>query len=57
VEEKKAAKRLRYEDIKIDLAGYLYQKKMRDRYEQFVGDLRKKADVKILIDLDKTDQG
>lgn len=53
VEEKKAAKRLRYDDIKLDLAGYLFQKRMKDRYEQYVSDLRKKSDVKILIDLDK----
>ncbi len=57
VEEKRAAKKLRYEDIKLDLAGYLYQKKMKDRYDQFVGDLRKKADIKISIDLDKDKKG
>jgi peptidyl-prolyl cis-trans isomerase C len=57
VEEKKAARKLKYDDVKMDLAGYIYQKKMRDRYEQFVSDLRKKADVKVLIDLDKTDKG
>jgi parvulin-like peptidyl-prolyl isomerase len=53
VEEKKAAKRLRYDDIKMDLAGYLYQKKSKDAYEKFIADLRKKADIKILVDLDK----
>ena len=57
VDEKRAAKKLRYDDVKTDLAGYIYQKKMRERFEQFVGDLRKKADVKILIDLKKTDKG
>jgi parvulin-like peptidyl-prolyl isomerase len=57
VEEKRAARKLRYDDVKMDLAGYVYQKKMRDRFEQFVADLRKKADVKILIDLNKTDKG
>ncbi len=57
VEEKRAAKRLRYDDVKLDLANYLFQKKMHDRYEEFVADLRKKADVKILIDLDKPDKG
>lgn len=51
VEEKRAARRLRYDDIKMDLAAYLYQKKGRERYEQFVSDLRKKADVRILMDL------
>ena len=57
VEEKRAAKRLRYDDVKLDLANYLFQKKMHDRYEEFVADLRKKADVKVLIDLDKPDKG
>jgi hypothetical protein len=57
VDEKRAARKLKFDDVKMDLAGYIYQKKMRDRFDQFVGDLRKKADVKILIDLDKTDKG
>ncbi len=56
VEEKRAAKRLRFDDVKMDLASYLYQKKMRERYEQYVADLKKKADIKILIDVDKVDQ-
>lgn len=50
VEEKKAPRKLRYQDIKTDLAGYIYQKRGRERYENYVGELRKKADVKILID-------
>ena len=53
VDERRAAKKLRYDDIKADLAGYVYQKKLRDRYEQYVAGLRKKAEVKILVDLDK----
>lgn len=53
IEEKKAAKRLRYDDVKLDLGSYIYQKRMKDRYEQFVDNLRKKADVKILVDLEK----
>ncbi|MCG3205164.1 MAG: Chaperone SurA [Elusimicrobia bacterium] len=52
VEEKKAAKRLRFDDIKLDLAGYLYQKQMKDRYDQYVSELRKKADIKILLNLE-----
>jgi peptidyl-prolyl cis-trans isomerase C len=56
VDEKKAARKLKYDDIKLDLAGYIYQKKMRDRYEAFVSDLRKKADIKILIDLNKVEK-
>lgn len=57
VEEKKAPKKLRYQDIKMDLAGYIYQKHGRERYEQYVSDLRKKADVKVLIDLSKVGNG
>ncbi len=57
VEEKKAPKKLRYDDIKMDLAGYIYQKNGRERYEQYVQDLRKKADVKILVDLSKVGNG
>ncbi len=57
VDEKKAPKRLRYDDVKMDLAGYVYQKRGRERYEQFVADLRKKADVKILIDPSTVDNG
>lgn len=57
VEEKKAPKKLRYDDIKMDLAGYIYQKRGRERYEQFVSELRKKADVKILIDPAKAENG
>lgn len=53
IEEKKAAKRLRYDDVKLDLGSYIYQKRMKDRYDAFVADLRKKADVKILVDLEK----
>jgi len=50
VEEKKAAQKLRYDDIKFDLANYLYQKRGQQRYEAFVADLRKKADIKILYE-------
>ncbi len=57
VDEKKAPKKLRYDDIKMDLAGYIYQKKGRERYEQYVEDLKKKAEIKILIDLAKVGNG
>ena len=57
VDEKKAPKKLRYDDIKMDLAGYIYQKNGRERYEEYVQDLRKGADVKILIDLSKIGNG
>jgi len=53
VDEKKAAKRLRYDDVKLDLGSYIYQKRMKQRYDQFVAELRKKADVKILVDPEK----
>ncbi len=48
IEEKRAGKRLRYDDVKLDLGSYIYQKRMKEKYDQFVGDLRKKADVKVL---------
>lgn len=54
VTEKKAARKLKYEDIKGDLAGYLYQKKSSERFEAYVADLRKKGDVKVLIDIPST---
>lgn len=50
VEEKRAAQKLRYDDIKMDLANYLYQKRGQERYEEFVAELRKKSDVKILYE-------
>ena len=46
-EEKRAAKKLRYDDIKMDLAGYVFiRRKCAIDMRDFVGDLRKKADVK-----------
>ena len=55
VEEKKAAKRLKFDDIKLDLAGYIYQKKGQERYDTYVASLRKKAEVKINYDFEKSD--
>jgi parvulin-like peptidyl-prolyl isomerase len=57
VEEKKAPQKLRYEDIKLDLANYLYQKRGQKRYDDFVAELRKKADVKILYSFDDAKKG
>jgi len=57
VEEKKAASRLRYDDIKFDLAGYLYQKRGQEKYDSYITDLRKKADVKILVNVVKSTDG
>lgn len=53
VVEKRAASKLRFDDIKVDLAGYLYQMKGKEKYDQFVSDLRKKGDVKVLTDFSK----
>lgn len=53
VEEKKAARKLRYEDIRMDIAAFLYQSDMKARYEKMLADLRKKADIKILVDFSK----
>lgn len=50
VTEKKAAKKLRFDDVKFDLASYLYQKKGQKRYDEYVKGLRKKADIKITLD-------
>jgi len=57
LEEKKAASRLRFDDIKFDLAGYLYQKRGQEEYDNYIADLRKKADVKILVDVVKSTDG
>lgn len=55
VTEKKAGRPLKYEDIKMDLAGYLYQKRGQEQYDKYVSELRKKADIKITMDFDKSD--
>jgi parvulin-like peptidyl-prolyl isomerase len=57
VEEKRAAQKLRYDDIKFDLANYIYQKRGQERYDEFVRELRNKADVKILHDVDAVKKG
>jgi parvulin-like peptidyl-prolyl isomerase len=57
VEEKRAAQKLRYDDIKMDLANYLYQRRGQERYDEFVKELRKKADVKILHDFSDVKKG
>lgn len=51
VQEKKAERKMRFDDLKMDLANFLYQKKGQERFEGFVAELRKKADVKVSIDL------
>lgn len=56
-EEKRAPKKLKYEDIKFDLAGYLYEKKGEERYLDFVKELKDKAEVKILYNIDTPTKG
>ncbi|MCB4755911.1 MAG: peptidylprolyl isomerase [Elusimicrobia bacterium] len=53
VEEKRAAQRLRFDDIKMDLAGYLYQKKAQKKYEVYIDEIKKKATIKILYEFGK----
>jgi parvulin-like peptidyl-prolyl isomerase len=50
VEEKKAAQKLKFEDLKDDLKEYLYRAKAQENFETFVRDIRKKADVKVVMD-------
>jgi peptidyl-prolyl cis-trans isomerase C len=45
--EKKAASSMSLDEIKDDLREYLYQQRGAKRFEQYVKDLRAKADVKI----------
>jgi parvulin-like peptidyl-prolyl isomerase len=47
VEEKRAARKLTYDDIKNDLKELLYQKNAQKRYESWLKELRAKANVKI----------
>jgi len=47
VEEKRAARKLSYDDIKNDLKELLFQKNAQKRYEGWLKDLRVKANVKI----------
>ncbi len=47
VEEKKASTAMTFDDIKDDLKDYLYQKRGAKRFEEYVKNLRAKADIKI----------
>lgn len=47
VEERKAASKMSLDEVKDDLAEYLYQQKGAKKFEQFVKDLRAKANIKI----------
>ncbi len=57
VEEKKAAQRLRYEDIKLELVNVIYQRKLEERFNKFVEDLKKKAEIKIQYKFDESPKG
>jgi parvulin-like peptidyl-prolyl isomerase len=46
-EEKRASKKLAYDDVKNDLREFLYQKAAQKRYETWLKDLRSKATIKI----------
>lgn len=50
VEEKRAATKLRFEDVEDDLKEYVFRSKAQETFEKFVKDLRKEASVKVLID-------
>jgi len=47
VEERKAASKMSLDEVKDDLAEYLYQQAGAKKFEQFVKDLRSKANIKI----------
>lgn len=47
VEEKRASRKLAYEEVENDLKQYLYQKSAQVRYENWLKDLRAKATIKI----------
>lgn len=47
VEEKRAARKLTYDDVKNDLKELLYQKNAQKRYEAWLKDLRAKANIKV----------
>ena len=49
VEEKKAATKLRFEDVEDDLRDYLFQAGQQKAFESFSANLRKSADIQILV--------
>lgn len=56
VDEKKAASKLRYEDVENDMKEYVYRANQQKAYEKFLEDMRQGASIKILINLDETAQ-
>ncbi len=53
VEEKRAASKLRLDDVKNDLADYLFRSQAQKIYENYIKELRKSASIKININLDE----
>ncbi len=47
VEERKAATKMSLDDVKDDMAEYLYQQRGAKKFESFVKELRSKAEIKI----------
>lgn len=47
VEEKRAKRKVNYEDVKNDLAQLLYQKAAQEKYEKWLKNVRAKATIKI----------
>jgi parvulin-like peptidyl-prolyl isomerase len=47
LEEKKAARKISYDDVKEDLKDYLFQQRAAKKFEAYIKDLRAKADIKI----------
>jgi len=47
VEEKKAASKFTYDDVKDDLKEYLFQQRAAKKFETYIKDLRSKAEIKI----------
>ncbi len=47
VEEKRAARKLTYEDLKNDIQDFLFQKEAQKNYEKWIADLRAKSNIKV----------
>lgn len=47
--EKKAATKLRFDQAENDLREYIFRSSQQNAFEEYVADLRKKSDVKILL--------
>jgi foldase protein PrsA len=47
VEEKRAGKKVTFDDAKNDLTEFLFQKAAEKRYENWLADVRKKAGIKM----------